>query len=162
MVAALLGHQQHYELQQTKIITHTPRQYHRRQCAEVTRWVHIYWLINNNFCDSQVSPSRQQRTSSRHHQPQLPSPPFTTSNPHILFNTSMARGSRNLKVRNAFYQHIFLDVLTHLHIFRNSHDVSWHCPQHHPYQPQTPTGHWAVKYTLLARGCGNGKVRYYF
>jgi hypothetical protein len=70
----------------------------------------------------------------------------------------MARGSRNLKVKNAFYQHIFLDVLTHLYIFRNSHDVSRHCPQHQPYQPPTPAGHSAVKYTLLAREYGNGKV----
>jgi hypothetical protein len=67
-----------------------------------------------------------------------------------------------LKVRNVFYQHVFLDVLTHLDIFRNSHNVSWHCPQHHPHQPSTPTGHAALKYISTARGCGNNKVRYYF
>jgi hypothetical protein len=51
------------------------------------------------------SPSHR-RISSWHHQQQLPSPPFTTSNPRILFNTSTTRGSRNLKVRNAFHQHV--------------------------------------------------------
>ena len=52
-----------------------------------------------------------------------------------------------------------LMIWTHVNTFRNHHDVSWHRPQHRPHQPQTPTYHSELKYTSLARGCDDGKVR---
>jgi hypothetical protein len=106
-MAALLGHHTTLQdLQYTKLIAHTPQQYPRRQCAAVTRWENINWII---ICTSN-SPSHW-HTPSRHHQPQLPSLTCTTSNPPILFNTSTARGSRNLEVRNQFYQQVLYDAL---------------------------------------------------
>lgn len=115
-MAALLGHHTTLQdLQYTKLIAHTPQQYPRRQCAAVTRWENINWII---ICTSN-SPSHW-HTPSRHHQPQLPSLTCTTSNPPILFNTSTARGSCNWRWEINFINRFCMMLWTHLDIFWNS------------------------------------------
>jgi hypothetical protein len=62
-------------------------------------------------------------------------------------------------VRNQFYQQVLYDALNSPAYFSELTTFCGTIQNTHPHQPPTPTDHAALKYTLLARGCGDGKVR---